>query len=108
MLLIIVEPVIKYPASFGIWASLLQQNVFGLYEIAIVGSNADNLSLEVLNNYIPYKIIMSSAIENEIYPILKWKPATLEPLIYVCKNYECLNPFKTIDDFKLHISKPVK
>jgi len=108
MLLTIIEPVIKYPASFGIWASLLQQNVAGLYEIAIVGSNADNLSQEVLNNYIPYKLIMRSTIENEIYPILKGKPPTIEPLIYVCKNYECLNPFKTIDDFKLHMSKPTK
>jgi uncharacterized protein len=108
MLLVIIEPVIKYPASFGIWASLLQQNAVALNEVAIVGPGANNLGRDILNNYIPYKIVMVSDIGNEEYPILKGKPAYLEPLIYLCKNYVCLSPFKTINDLKLHISNPLK
>ena len=108
MLLAILEPVKKYPASFGIWASLLQQTVIGLNEFAIVGKGADILSGELLNTYIPYKVLMVSAVENEVYPILNAKPAGSAPLIYLCKNYVCLKPFTTVNDLKLHINKSME
>ena len=47
MLMDISASVTKYPRSFAIWASLLQQNVFGLNEIAIVGRGSTLLSKEI-------------------------------------------------------------
>ncbi len=108
MLAQILESVVKYPTSFGIWASLLQQYVHAINEIAIVGSNAIKLGNEIATNYIPYKILMVSTIENDKYPLLKDKPATLNSLIYLCKNYHCINPFQTIDAFLLYTNKMIK
>jgi uncharacterized protein len=108
MLMQIRDSVEKYPGSFGIWASLLQQHYYGLNEIAVVGKNALTIANQLSTNYIPYKILMVSTQENEIYPILRGKPATLKSLIYLCKNYNCIAPFKTIYDFLLYINKLLK
>ena len=95
--------VTKYPKSFAIWASLLQQKVFGLNEIAIVGNGGVKLGKEIALNYIPHKIVMASEFENNNYPLLKGKPSNMEPLIYLCKNYHCLKPFKTNSELLLYI-----
>ena len=108
MLAQIIDSLEKYPSSFGIWASLLQQHVYGLHEISIVGLNAIELANKIATNYIPYKVLMVSTIENAKYPLLKSKKAGLDSLIYLCKNYNCVSPFKTIQDFLLYINKSVK
>ena len=105
MLSVLLNTVIKYPSSFGIWASLLLQNTFGLNEIAVVGSDSLNEAKKITLNYIPYKIIMSSAVKNEIYPILKGKYFTGKLLIYYCKEYKCINPFQTGKDLIAYINK---
>ena len=96
--------VTKYPQSFAIWASLLQQKVFGLNEIAVVGKGAFKLSKEISLNYIPYKIVMVTESKDDNYPLLRGKPSTTEPLIYLCRNYHCLNPFKTNSELLLYIN----
>ena len=108
MLGIILESVIKYPSSFGIWASLLQQKIMGVNEIVVVGLNAEKVASQISINYIPYKIVMASTVENEEYLLFKGKTATLKPVIYFCKNYECLNPFETINDLIMFIDKSRK
>ena len=105
MLYQIQDAVVKYPSSFGIWASLLQQCVFGINEIAIVGRKAEILAKEISLNYIPYKILMSSIVQNNTYALLNEKPITVEPLIYLCKNYKCLTPFKTNNELLSYINK---
>lgn len=105
MLFVLLDSVIKYPSSFGIWASLLLQNFVGLNEIAVVGSNSDKLAKKITINYIPYKIIMASGKKNEIYPLLKGKPDSVKTLIYYCKRYKCLHPFETINDLMAYIKK---
>jgi len=85
--------VIKYPGSFGIWASLLLQQQVGMNEIAIIGKNYVEVTSNVLLNFIPNLIVMSSTIENMKYPLLANKPQVEPVLIYLCKNYTCLAPF---------------
>ncbi len=105
MLFVLLDTVIKYPSSFGIWASLLLQNFVGLNEIAVAGTNSDELAKKITINYIPYRIIMASGKINETYPLLKGKPDSLKSLIYYCKRYNCLNPFETINDLMAYINK---
>ena len=105
MLYQIKEAVVKYPSSFCIWASLLQQYFFGINEIAIVGPNTEILARETSLNYIPYKILMSSVVQNNTYVLLSEKLITVEPLIYLCKNYKCLSPFKTNNELLSYIYK---
>jgi uncharacterized protein YyaL (SSP411 family) len=108
MLSVILPSVVKYPGSFGIWASLLQQHVAGVNEIAVVGLNAIDLAKKISINYVPNKILMASTVENEEYPLLKGKTAILKPLIYCCKKYKCLKPVETIYDLMFYIKKSIK
>ncbi len=105
MLTAISTTVSKYPHSFAIWASLLQQKAYGLNEIVIVGKGSDEISKEISLNYIPYKIVMNTEVENEDYPLLKGKPLKEEALIYLCRNYHCLSPFKTNSELLLYINR---
>ncbi len=105
MLFQVKDAVVKYPSSFGIWASLLQQYCFGINEIAIVGLNADSLAREICLNFIPYKILMSTSVQNDTYALLSEKPISIKPLIYVCKNYKCLLPFKTNNELLSYVNK---
>ena len=105
MLLEIKSSITKYPQSFAIWASLLQQNVCGLNEIAIVGKGCYELCDIMLLNYIPYKIVMVTNADNQEYALLKGKPLSSDPLIYLCKNYHCLMPFKTNSELLLYINR---
>ncbi|WP_301921091.1 thioredoxin domain-containing protein [Ferruginibacter sp.] len=99
---------IRYPASLGIWASLLLQSVIGLNELAIVGNDCYDLAHEILQNYMPYKIMMVSTFEKNEFSLLKGKPAASESLIYLCNNNMCFKPFNKISDLKLQVNKSIK
>ncbi|MEO7767598.1 MAG: thioredoxin domain-containing protein, partial [Ferruginibacter sp.] len=50
---VILPSIIKYPGSFGIWASLLLQRLAGTNEIAVVGADFISISNNILLNFIP-------------------------------------------------------
>jgi uncharacterized protein YyaL (SSP411 family) len=84
--------IIRHPASFGVWAGLLLEMVAGTQEIAIMGEDSSKLIKELLAEYIPHKILIASAREDETLPLLAGKKAGAQPLIYLCKQYSCLEP----------------
>jgi uncharacterized protein YyaL (SSP411 family) len=88
-----------YPTSFGIWACLLQEIIFGTYEIAVLGNNYQKLQLDLFNHYLPHTIIMASDIENEEFPLLAGKTIPEKPVIYLCKDFVCQQPVTSIDRF---------
>jgi len=91
--------IIRYPVSFGYWANLVFEVLSGSDEIAIVGKEVDKLREEVLGEYIPFRLLMSSESESDQFPMLAGKPFTAPPSIYLCKQYSCQNPVQTRDDF---------
>ncbi|HUQ96798.1 MAG TPA: hypothetical protein VM010_03965, partial [Chitinophagaceae bacterium] len=91
---------LQYPTSFGVWLSLIQQNVHGTKEIAIVGNAWEPYLKEILAVYLPHKIVMASPNENEAFPLLNDKKAATETHIYLCQNYACLQPVTTPAAFK--------
>jgi len=93
MLEILSSQIIKYPGSFGIWASLLLQQKVGMNEITVIGIDHLAITSNVLLNFIPNIIVMSGATENMKYPLLANKPEAKPALIYLCKNYACSAPF---------------
>jgi uncharacterized protein len=96
MISALAEVVKKYPTSFGIWATNMQAFTFSVPEIALIGAGADDLRKEILAAYIPTRIFQSSPAENSRYPLLAGKPASSDPLIYLCKNYSCQNPVREV------------
>ncbi|CAN5297835.1 thioredoxin domain-containing protein [soil metagenome] len=97
MLLLLSEAVVKYPGSFGIWATLilLKNKEYG--EVAIVGENFMKIARDIQVNYIPNIIMMASLEKDNNFPILENKIGEERTLIYLCKNYSCKAPFGDIE-----------
>ena len=99
---------IKYPGSFGIWASLLLQELPGVNEIAVTGKGSIELAGTIQSRYIPNKIIMASNSKNDQFPMLAGKEFASAPLIYRCKNYACAAPVSNIDSLLKEINSTNK
>ncbi len=89
--------IVSYPTSFGVWASLLLKNTFGINELTITGDDFENLRNQVLLRYLPGKILQAAAHENGDFPMLKSKSSGKETLIYLCRQYTCKSPVNTIE-----------
>jgi uncharacterized protein YyaL (SSP411 family) len=98
MVLSLNDVIVKYPTSFGVWLSLLFEIIYGINEIALVGPGYDKKLKELLSIYNPHKVVMAAGEADDTFPLLKDKPSN-ELLIYLCKNYACQQPVRTIDEF---------
>ncbi len=85
----------KYPTSFGVWAQFAQVFVNGINEIAITGSNTNQSLQELLQSYIPNKVLQTAEKDEDNFPLIKSRVGT-ELKFYFCKNYVCLQPFDSI------------
>ena len=93
----------RYPGSFGIWASLLQEIIYGTHEIAIMGKNYEEILREILVAFIPHKVLMASDKENKQFPLLVGKSSKGTTKIWLCKNFSCLAPFFSVKDLMREI-----
>jgi len=91
----------NYPTSFGNWACLLLQQIFGVTEIAVTGKNCHEILPGLLKNYIPNRIIQAAAVPSPDFPLLRDKDYPEQSWIYVCKDYACTAPVKDIRELKL-------
>ena len=99
-----VHPHIKaYGSAYSNWAILLLNNVFGIYEIAISGVEAEEKRKEIEKYYIPNKILLGGT--SGTLPLLKDKLAA-DTKIYVCRNKTCLLPVKEAIDAIKQIDNP--
>ncbi|MEO6404135.1 MAG: thioredoxin domain-containing protein [Ferruginibacter sp.] len=96
MLLSVLDIVKKHPGSFGVWAQLIQQEMVGINEIVVTGAQPSTLLKEVLEIYIPNKILQSHHQEMD-FPLLRNKSYSVEAKIYLCKNYQCQQPVSSKD-----------
>jgi uncharacterized protein len=99
MLRSIADAIIKYPTSFGVWASLLLEKTGGTKEIAVLGKDAVSLSNALqAGYYLPGKVLMASETMNNYFPLLKNRQAGDIVQIFLCRNYICQQPFTTGDE----------
>ncbi len=87
---------IKYPTSFGVWLNIYMQMVYGTDEVAIIGVRAHQMAHELWAYYFPNKIVMIDTNKNENFPLLQGRFVDGETLIYLCRNYACQRPVKTV------------
>ena len=88
--------IVRYPTSFGSWAGLLTEITFGTNEIAIISNEPQPILIQVLKEYIPYKIIMSATEGSNSFPLLSGKEKNSETTLYLCRSYTCENPVSSI------------
>jgi len=88
----------KYPTSFGVWACLLQEIVYGTMEIALTGAEFMPLLKELLNQYLPNRVLMASDRHEQSFPLLAGKPITDPPSIWFCRDYSCQRPVNQVSE----------
>ena len=92
----LLQAIVKYPGSFGGWARVVLRQVFGIYEIVIIGLNNKVLRNQLLEQYLPNKVFQSAERADETFPLLAGKFPANKTLLYYCKNYTCKAPVETI------------
>jgi uncharacterized protein YyaL (SSP411 family) len=93
------QAAVKYPVSFGCWATALQNITQGLNEIAVIGPGFEAVLKGLNRKFIPNCIIQASPAAADDYPLLTGKAAGAgEALIYVCKNYACQQPVVHVEE----------
>jgi uncharacterized protein len=98
--------IIRYPTSFGVWASLVQQQVAGTNEIAIIGEYFTETFATVLQAYIPNKVLQFNNNAQSQLPLLANKPIIPnKTMYYLCYNYACSKPVGTFGSLLTNISK---
>ncbi len=97
MVLSLGQAIIRYPTSFGCWNCLLLEIITGTWEIAIVGPGFNKIHKDLLEQFIPHRALMASAVENEEFAFLKQKLIKNKPAIYICKNFACFEPVSSIE-----------
>lgn len=90
--------IVKYPTSFGVWASVMNNIFYGLNEIAVVGDRYKDITKGILSHYLPNKVIQSAAVNNSDYPLLNDRYIKDKTAIYLCRNYSCLQPVERVAD----------
>jgi len=88
----------KYGSAYSNWATLLLDEVFGVYEIAVTGAEYEDFRVEIENNYIPNKIILGGTKGN--LPLLTDKFGN-RTQVFICKDKTCSLPvYNTVDALK--------
>lgn len=108
MLTSIASGVLRYPTSFGIWASLLQQYTFGVNEVVVVGKEYINQRNMLLKQYLPELILQTAPIQNSNLPMLKGKDPGEETLFYLCRQYSCKSPVNTVEKLLEQVAEQTK
>jgi len=90
------RPITTYPGSFGIWATLFQALTYNIPEVVITGERPESARKEFLQQFIPYRVFQSARQENTQFPLLRGKPVTASPMIFLCKNYACQSPVSEV------------
>jgi uncharacterized protein YyaL (SSP411 family) len=86
------QTVIRYPVSFGVWATLMQWLTYGEVELVMTGKDLSKIRKDFLHNFIPNCVFQSTTEQNDQFPLLKDKPLTGSTLIFLCKDYSCQSP----------------
>lgn len=84
-------------AYYSNWGLLMLHQVYGLREVAISGSKAEEFRKELDVTYLPEIIIAGSKTKNDL-PILANRFAEGEIKIYVCQNKVCKMPVNNVKE----------
>ena len=103
MLVCLDSAITKHPTSFGVWASVLQLKLIGINEIVITGQSYTSQLNEVLQLYIPNKVLQCTDIKNDTFPLFQNKLIQNKTAIYLCKEYACHNVFENINQLQQHL-----
>ncbi|MCW3462689.1 thioredoxin domain-containing protein [Chitinophaga nivalis] len=92
------QTVVRYPTSFGVWASQLLQFVTGTAELAIVGADYRARMNDAGQWFIPYRVLVGAPADVSGIPLLSQRATGESTLVYLCKDYHCIKPVSYIEE----------
>ena len=92
------QAVHRYPGSFGVWATMVLSIAGGIAEIAVIGKDVELVRRELLQHFIPFRVLQTAPQANNDLPLLASKPPSPDTQIYLCKNYQCSAPVDKVAD----------
>ena len=93
------QVILKHSNSFCNWGLSMQLNTIGIKEIVIAGQEFSKELTQMLKKYVPNKILQSTNVTMEKYPLLAAKLVDRKAWFYLCKEYTCSNPVNSIGEF---------
>jgi uncharacterized protein len=90
--------IIRYPGSFGVWATLLNALTYQLYEIVLAGTPSEKKHREFLTKGIPNRVFQISSVTHPDFPLLGNKPVQGTSQFFLCRNYSCQQPVKEVSE----------
>ncbi len=100
MLVQLKNSILQYPSSFSNWINVMLTFIFPGSEVAVVGKDYLKFSNRINAFFLPDKILMATMNGNGNYfPILKGKVEVDHTQFFICKNYACLKPVTTFEEF---------
>jgi len=90
--------IFSYPGSFANWATLLQGMTYGMNEVVITGLEPGEIRKDFLSRFVPFRVFQSAGSSNDLFPLLRNKPISDPPLIFLCRDYSCQTPVKEVDE----------
>ncbi|MFN3194487.1 MAG: thioredoxin domain-containing protein [Chlorobiota bacterium] len=85
----------RSPSFHSNWAKLIGKLQHGIYEVAIMGSDARKLAHQMQSHYLPNALFLGGTEEN--LPLLKGKQPE-GTMIYVCKDKVCNMPVESVEE----------
>lgn len=95
----------KYPTAFGHWALAAQQLAYPEREVAVIGPEAIEKGREFLRKHHAGLLVMAHQ-EGDLsdFPLLKGRKAGAVTEYFVCEDYHCQLPVRTIEEAKALIN----
>ena len=90
------EMIIRYPGSFGIWATLLNACTYQQYEIVLAGVPSEEKLLEFLAEVIPNRVFQQNSVSQTEFPLLRNKPVQGPAQFFLCRDYTCQQPVREV------------
>ncbi len=94
----LISAILKYPGSFGIWATLLNALSYEMYEIVLGGDKKEGKHVEFLAEFVPNRIFQLTSASHADFPLLGKKPVAGLSQFFLCRNYFCQQPVTEVNE----------
>ncbi len=98
MLARVSERAASYPSYFSNWGVLMLDKTNRVYEIVVVGENAEDIVKEINKKYLPNTLVTYTVNKNDDISLFKNRYVDDKTLIYICENKACKTPVETVVD----------
>jgi uncharacterized protein len=86
------------PEFFSHWAERILYELNPYYEVVVAGRNADQISQELQEFYLPNTVFAATTIPNDQLGLFAYRYSEDETRIFICENSTCQFPVTTIKE----------